>query len=66
MFQEERYHMPLSNKAITDVFQIPLFLETAISKNSFERLHVRNLYLLSEANNYCCGRAVQGELSKFT
>lgn len=40
---------------------------TAISQSSPERLHVRNnLYLLSKTNNYCCGKAVQGHLSKFT
>ena len=40
---------------------------TATSQNNPERLHVRNnLYLFSQANNYCCGKAVQRQLSKFT
>ena len=43
-----------------------LFFETAISQKSFERLLVRNLYLSSQLKNYCCGRALKGQVSKFT
>ena len=41
-----------------------LFFGTDISQT--RRLHIRNLYLFSKPNSYSCGRALQGELSKFT
>ena len=42
-----------------------LFFGTAISQKSFERLLVRNLYLSSYLKNYCCGRALKWQVSKF-
>ena len=41
------------------------FFGTAISKNSSERVRARRLYLFSKTDNYCCGRAVEGQLLKF-
>ena len=68
MFWEEHYNITLSKQdSTTDVLRnmFRLLFGTAISQSSSERLHVRNIYLHSEPNNYC-GGAVQGQLSELT
>ena len=69
MFREKHYHMTLSNKAPPRTFSKTSsnFFGTAISQKKLtERLHLRKLYLFSYANNFCCVRVVQGQVSKFT
>ena len=56
IFREEHYHMTLSNKTppLRKHDMLRLFFETAISQNSSKWLHVRNLYLFSYPNKFCC------------
>ena len=68
------YHRPASVTSSYDFIKARLhhgcflkyvstFFGTAISQNS-ERLYLRNPYLFGKPNNYCCGRAVQGQIPK--
>ena len=68
MFREEHYHMTLTIKTPPRIFSeiSSNFFGTANSVNSSEWLHLRKLYLFSQPNNYSCGRAAQGQMSKFT
>ena len=62
MFREEHFHITLSSKTPPQRFSRKHDMFWFLTR----RFLTRNLYLFSWPNNYCCCRAVQGQLSKFT